>query len=320
MADESFPTINYVQPGEGTNLLPSLIALYGAYKQSQSNKQGDQYLQGHPYQGAQNMGALEAAMKIFGGKEGEARTSELGNEGQAALTNAASRQTEVGNEGAYQQGMLANDTAKTGNEAAYQTGLLNNDTLRTTNEGNYQTGELADRAAQTAAQDKDRTMAVTDKADTAKNAQVMGLMEHYMTRANSGVPLSPKEEAEYDQVKQAAFKAGGIDMGQPAGAPNVNPGGAIPFVTPKAAAGGPQTRSRAAQALQGFSQPMQDDSFDPMNRVMNTLQNAYNTVNPDVDRQGNTVGASTKHHADLGDLPADVAQYLHSIYNSKRSK
>lgn len=212
-----FPSINYVPIDHGTNVLDSLMQLYGQYKQAKNQNDENAYLKQNPYQNATNAGGLDAAMKIYGGKEGEARTTELGNEGQAAITNAASRQTEVGNEGSHQQGMLSNDTTRTANEDFHNSQTDADQVARTaierqnadTNAAWRQDSAVTRQDAVTEA-NKSREDASADKASTAKGAQLDGLLEHYMTRANSGIPLSPQESAEYDQVKKAAFDQAGI--------------------------------------------------------------------------------------------------------------
>lgn len=338
MADEGFPTINYVPiPQGGGNILEGLMQLYGAYKGYKSQKQSDDYLAGHPYNGATNSGALDAALKVGGGQETAARTSNLGADSgyREALTKFLPQDYSIKQEDADSNSSRAtSDAANAVTEGrrvdlsektfdAEQNPMSPANNRATQEEMSNENNQLAQRkeeSARTALMSQDAQARTQESGVQHQDAVKALQMDHY-SKLLEYVHDNPG--AENDPAIQAQMQASRASIGipEPSAPKAAGAGvGAVPLPGDTSQPNGqPAASTRLSQTMHDlFSSKMSKDSFDPMNRVMNTATNAYNTVNPTVDAQGQPVGAATKHLPGVGDIPADIVDKIQQLYAPKK--
>ncbi len=344
MGDE-FPQINYVPIDHGSNVGESLMSLFNLYKGISQMVDQNKFLKKNPYQNATNSGALDAAMKIFGGKEGEARSTNLISdaglrdaqalvvpqeanartaEAAAATTNAGANVTNAGTEAGRLK--FAQDWAGPNNQldwAKVGAEQENADTSRTNATTDQARAITAEKGV---ANENDWHKQANDiKSPQARLQALTAIHDNYL-RARMTSPtgkLADADEAKADAVDQALFALSGIKPA-PTTTPGTGAGGGLPLpgaIKPNSTSSGQSQPTRIGQAVHAalFSK-IPEDSFDPLNRILNEGQNIYNTVNPDVDAQGNPTGKSLHHRPGVGDIPADLLHYISKIYNSKRSQ
>lgn len=228
MADESFPTINYVpidKGGGGEGILDALMKVYGAYKGVQQDKNTDFYLAHHGPPGVNNRGDMAGAQQMaqYGNTQADAsmRTASANRDNtEANYAGDKSNQdwSKIAQEQVYQKGMLDNDTTKTKQEGAYQTGMLANDQTRTADQA--QNSQLTRQQAMSSEDDKLAAAKAVTGEKVNKDQQVSKdrLIGHFQARMNSGVPLTPGEQSQYDALIASDMKGAGVEIAQPASA------------------------------------------------------------------------------------------------------
>lgn len=238
MADESFPTINYVPidkggGGEGGSILEALMKLYGTYKGIQQDKNTDFYLAHHGPPGVNNRGDMAGADQVakYANTMGDLDMRKA--EGAARTSEAANAVTKTQNERDYDQGLLANDQTRTADQAA--TGLAGREMA-----GQAEEDKLEDR--KTAMGDKE-----TDYQREA-NAQ---LLKHYADKSQYG-QLNPDDQAGYDAAVAQAHKLAGTGYSK-AAEPGKSTGGPSDVAKASFGDGGTNTAAPTKETNLGHS-------------------------------------------------------------------